>query len=76
MTAHDDIVRALVALAPGAVWTMHGENPAMLIWQDSIILQPTQAQITAWVAANPGPSKPVSPVLGVPVPIISTALII
>lgn len=46
------IAEAISALRPGAQWSLNGEAYAGLIWNDQQQQQPTQDEITAWIAAN------------------------
>ena len=42
----NDIASALVALKPGALWTLRGDTYSGLDWQDSGQTKPTETEIT------------------------------
>ena len=45
-----DITHALVALKPGAQWTLCGNDISGLEWQDSKQIQPTETEINSKIA--------------------------
>tara|TARA_B100001093_G_C26511009_1_gene877505 strand:+ start:399 stop:773 length:375 start_codon:yes stop_codon:yes gene_type:complete len=47
----NDIASALVALKPGALWTLRGDTYSGLDWQDSSQTKPTETEITNKITA-------------------------
>ena len=47
----NDIASALVALKPGALWTLRGDTYSGLDWQDSGQTKPTETEITNKITA-------------------------
>lgn len=45
-----NLVTALVALRPGAPWTLDGEDYSGLIWLDNKTTKPTESEINAEIA--------------------------
>ena len=45
-----DITHALIALKPGAQWTLHGDDISGLKWLDSKQTQPTETEINSKIA--------------------------
>jgi hypothetical protein len=47
MSTRSDTAAALSSLRPGAEWTMHGDDPATLVWHDQVQTQPSAEEIAA-----------------------------
>ena len=47
----NDITSALIALKPGALWTLRGDTYSGLDWQDSSQTKPTETEITNKITA-------------------------
>jgi hypothetical protein len=47
-----DIAKALLALRPGAVWTLDGGTYEGITWLDQTQTIPTKEEIEAWVDPN------------------------
>ena len=50
-----DIINALVTLRPGAQWNLRGNTLAGIEWLDTVQTRPTDAEITAAIAAYAPP---------------------